>query len=100
MMIGYDNHVPHWRVAAILAPGRSAAKRLRDQAEAEGRLLDARHGRRCRSLVVTDANQVILSAVAPEPLRERLEKRRREEVGLGMTGGTPVLRKPVLPEEA
>ena len=74
MMIGFDNHVPHWKVAAILMPGRTASKRLRDRAAAEGRLLDARHGRRCRSLVVTDANQVILSAVAPETLRARLEK--------------------------
>ena len=83
MMIGFDNHVPHWRVAAILMPGRTAAKRLRDRAEAEGRLMDARHGRRTRSLVVTDANQVVLSAVAPETLRERLEKARQGEVGQG-----------------
>ena len=83
MMVGFFNYVPHWKVAAILMPGRSASKRLRDRAEAEGRLMDARHGRRTRSLVVTDANQVVLSAVAPETLRERLEKARQGEVGQG-----------------
>lgn len=86
MHIGFDNHVPHWRVAAILMPGRTASKRLRDRAEAEGRLLDARHGRRTRSLVVTDANQVILSAVAPETLRERLEKAARLGSGFRVLG--------------
>lgn len=50
MMIGYFNYVPHWRITAILAPGRSASKRLRDRADQEGRLLDARFGRRTRSL--------------------------------------------------
>jgi hypothetical protein len=94
MHIGFDNHVPYWRVAAILAGGRSQAiRRLRDEAREAGRLVDATSGRKTRSLVVTDANQVILSAVAPETLRERLEKRLRAE-GLRTTGW-----KPVLPEE-
>ena len=89
MHIGFDNHVPYWRVAAILAYGRSRGNlRLRDEAREAGRLMDATGGRKTRSLVVTDANQVILSAVAPETLRDRLEKRLRS------TGW-----KPVLPEE-
>ena len=90
MHVGFGNYVPHWKVAAILVPGRSASKRLRDRAAVEGRLHDARFGRRTRSLVLTDANQVVLSAVAPETLMERLEKAR-----LRTTGGTPVPPTPV-----
>jgi hypothetical protein len=77
--IGFDNQVPHWRVAAILIPSRSAGKRLRDEAGKAGRLLDATGGRKTRSLVITDANQVICSAVAPETLMARLQKDRRLE---------------------
>jgi regulator of extracellular matrix RemA (YlzA/DUF370 family) len=80
MHIGYDNHVPHWKVAAILTPGGQAARRFRDKANLDGRLMDATGGRKTRSMVVTDTNQVILSAVAPETLRERLSRRRQTEV--------------------
>jgi extracellular matrix regulatory protein A len=76
MHIGFDNQVPHWKVAAILVPRGSAGKRLRAEALAAGRLLDATAGRKTRSMVITDASQVILSAVNPETLRERLEKAR------------------------
>jgi regulator of extracellular matrix RemA (YlzA/DUF370 family) len=86
MHIGYDNHVPYWKVAIILTPGGNAGKRLRGKAEMDGRLMDATGGRKTRSMVVTDTNQVILSAVAPETLRERLEKRRQAEDGLRMAG--------------
>jgi extracellular matrix regulatory protein A len=79
MHVGYDNYVPHWKVAAILAPRGNPAKRFRAAAHLDGRLMDATGGRKTRSLVVTDANQVILSAINPETLRERLEKRRQAE---------------------
>jgi len=76
MHIGFDNQAPHWRVTAILTPRGMAAKRLRDEARLAGRLIDATSGRRVRSMVITDANQVILSAVGPETLRDRLELER------------------------
>ena len=78
MNIGFDNQVPYWRVAAILAAKGSAAKRLREEACRAGRLMDATCGRRTRSLVVTDANQVILSMVVPETLMGRMEEARRK----------------------
>jgi regulator of extracellular matrix RemA (YlzA/DUF370 family) len=83
--IGFDNRVAPWRVTAILAPKGAAIKRLRQEAGKEGRLLDVTQGRPTRSLVVTDANQVILSAVAPETLMPRLieardrDRARKEE---------------------
>lgn len=77
MHLGYDNQAPWWRVTAILIPRGGPAKRLRDEAKAIGRLMDATGGRKVRSMVITDANQVILSAISPETLRERLEKKRQ-----------------------
>lgn len=84
MHIGYDNHVPHWRVAAILTPGGNAARKMRGQARLDGRLMDATGGRKTRSMVITDANQVVLSAINSETLRVRLEAAR-----VRTTGETP-----------
>ena len=79
MHIGFDNHVPWWRVAAILAAKGAAAKRLREDAYRAGRLLDATQGRRTRSLVITDTGQVVLSIVVPETLLPRLQAARDRE---------------------
>jgi regulator of extracellular matrix RemA (YlzA/DUF370 family) len=78
MNIGFDNQVPWWRVAAIRSSKGAAAKRERDEAYQSGRLMDATCGRRTRSLVVTDAHQVILSMVVPETLMARLEAARKK----------------------
>jgi extracellular matrix regulatory protein A len=79
MNVGFDNFVPWWRVVAILQPNSSPAARYREKAEQEGRLVNICAGRKRRSIVLTDANQVILSSVAPETLLGRLEAKRIEE---------------------
>jgi hypothetical protein len=47
-------------------------KRLRERATQADRLIDATHGRKTRSIIVTDSNHVILSAVHTETLSQRL----------------------------
>lgn len=69
--VGYDHTVVGPRVVAILAPHSAPMKRLRRQAEEEGRLLDVTNGRRTRSIIVMDSNHVVLSAVTPETLWRR-----------------------------
>ena len=46
-------------------------KRLREDARAEGRLVDATQGRKTRSILVTDSNHIILSAIQPETISQR-----------------------------
>ena len=46
-------------------------KRLREDARAAGRLIDATQGRKTRSILITDSNHVILSAIQPETLSQR-----------------------------
>jgi hypothetical protein len=71
--VGFGNTVALDRVVAILAGGRGETlKRLRNRAEAEGRLLDVTSGRKTRGIIVTDSNHVILSAVQPETLWKRV----------------------------
>ena len=70
--IGYGNLVLASRVVAIVAPGSAPMKRLRDEAFDRGKLVDATMGRRTRSILVTDSDHVVLSAINPETIATRL----------------------------
>ncbi len=70
--IGYGNLVIASRVVSIVSPGSAPMKRLRDEAAQRGKLVDATQGRRTRSILVTDSDHVVLSAVNPETIAARL----------------------------
>jgi extracellular matrix regulatory protein A len=73
--VGFGNVVVASRVVAVVHPGSSPARRLKDDAREGGRLVDATQGRRTRSIIVTDSNHVILSAVQGETISQRLAAR-------------------------
>jgi regulator of extracellular matrix RemA (YlzA/DUF370 family) len=70
--IGYGNLIAVVRVIAIMSPSSSPMRRLREEASRSGKLVDATEGRRTRSIVVTDSDHVILSAITPETIASRL----------------------------
>jgi len=69
--IGFGNSVVSRRVVAIISPSAAPIKRLRDEAREEKRLIDATQGRKTRSVIVTDSNHVILSAIQSETIAQR-----------------------------
>lgn len=69
--IGYGNIVVGERIVAVIAPDSSPVKRLREEAQSAGKLVDATHGRRVRAILVTDSDHVILSALLPETIAQR-----------------------------
>ncbi len=71
--IGLGNSIVAKRVVAVLNPLSSAMRRLKEEAKAEGRLVDAKQGKKARSYIVTDSNHLILSSVSPETLIKRLD---------------------------
>ena len=73
--LGYGNLVVASRVVAIVSPQSAPMKRLREDAVSRGKLVDATQGRRTRSIIVTDSDHVVLSAVAAETITQRLEGR-------------------------
>jgi len=75
--IGFGNTVLSHRVVAVVMPGSAPMKRLREEARNSQRLVDATHGRRTRSIIVTDSNHVILSAVNAETISQRLSGNHR-----------------------
>jgi len=79
--VGYGNLVSAERVVAVISPHSSPMRRLREEASKEGRLLDATQGRRTRSILVTDSNHIVLSAINPETISARLLDDAGEEGG-------------------
>ena len=70
--IGFGNTVVSHRVVAVVMPGSAPMKRLREKATRAERLIDATQGRKTRSIIITDSNHVILSAVHADTLSLRL----------------------------
>ena len=70
--IGFGNTVVADRVVAIVNPSSAPMKRLREEAKNNSKLIDATQGRRTRSIIVTDSDHVILSAIQAETISQRL----------------------------
>ena len=71
--IGFGNMVSAGRIVAIASPDSEPIKRLVRDAKEEGRVIDVSCGRRTRSVIITDSEHVILSAVQSETIANRLD---------------------------
>lgn len=69
--IGFGSTIVAEEVIAILAPNSAPMRRLKDEAKEEKRLIDATHGRRTRSIIITKTNHLILSAMQSETISQR-----------------------------
>lgn len=70
--IGFGNIVAANRIIAIVSPESAPIKRIIQEAREKGILIDATYGRRTRAVIVVDSGHVILSAVQPETVANRL----------------------------
>jgi regulator of extracellular matrix RemA (YlzA/DUF370 family) len=69
--IGYGNMVMASKVVAVLTPDSAPMRRLKDEAKDRGMLVDATQGRKTRSIIITDSDHVILSALQADTLTQR-----------------------------
>lgn len=60
------------RIVAIASPDSAPIKRLVQDAKEENRVIDVSCGRRTRSVIITDSDHVILSAIQAETITNRL----------------------------
>ena len=70
--IGFGNMVASHRVVTLVSPDSAPIKRLIQAARDTGRVIDVSCGRRTRSVIITDSEHVILSAIQPETIATRL----------------------------
>lgn len=70
--IGFGNMVSASRIIAIVSPESAPIKRIVQDAKERGTLIDATYGRRTRAVIITDSDHVVLSAIQPETVANRL----------------------------
>lgn len=78
--IGFGNMVSARKLVAIVSPESAPIKRIIADARERGSLIDATYGRRTRAVIITDSDHVILSAVQPETVANRLDDDDEEEL--------------------
>ena len=69
--IGFGNLVSDIRIVSIVLPESAPVKRLAQEAREKGMLIDATYGRKTKSVIVTDSEHIILSALPPETNMQR-----------------------------
>lgn len=71
--IGFGNMVAADRVVTLASSDSAPIKRLIQSAKSDGRAIDVTCGRRAQSVIITDSDHVILSAIPTETIASRLE---------------------------
>lgn len=60
------------RILAVVNPGSSPIRKLKEEARLEKKLIDVTEGRRTRAIIVLDSGHLVLSSVQPETISQRL----------------------------
>ena len=77
--IGFGNLVFIQRIISIVSPESSPIKRIIQDAREKGNLVDASQGRKTKSVLITDSNHVILSALTVDTLFNKINGVMEEE---------------------
>ena len=72
--IGFGNIISAERIVAIVSPESAPIKRMIQEAKDNKTAIDATCGRRTRAVLIMDSGHVILSAVQPETVGDRIDK--------------------------
>ena len=60
------------RLIAIVSPDSAPIKRMVQEARDRGELIDATYGRRTKAVIMMDNDHLVLSALQPETIANRL----------------------------
>ena len=66
MNIGFGSMINPDRIVAALSPESAPVKRMITKAKSDNTLIDATFGRKTKTVIITDNNQVILCAFTAE----------------------------------
>ena len=70
--IGFGNMISAGRLIAIVSPESAPIKRMAQEARDRAVLIDATYGRRTRAVLIMDNDHLVLSALQPETLANRV----------------------------
>lgn len=71
--IGFGNIVNTGKIIAIVSPDSAPIKRLVQNAKEAGNAIDATQGRKTKAVLVMENNQIVLSALLPETIANRVQ---------------------------
>ena len=70
--IGFGSLISDERLLAIGSADAAPIKRMIQDARERGMLVDATYGRKTKSVLLMDSDHVILAAITPETVAERM----------------------------
>lgn len=70
--VGFGNFVTVKKIMAIVSPESAPIRKLIQDAKKENRLINATYGRKTRSVLIMVEDKIILSAVQPETVANRI----------------------------
>lgn len=76
--IGFGNLINSGRIITVVSPDSAPIKRIVQDSKQNNMLIDATFGRRCKAVIVTDSDHIVLSAISPETIGNRLEGKEDE----------------------
>ena len=78
--IGFGNVVNSNKIIGIISPEAAPIKRMVQSAKDAGTAIDATCGRKTKAVIVTDSGHLLLSALLPETIANRVNA--KEETDL------------------
>ncbi len=73
--IGFGNIINSRKIVAIISPDAAPVKRMVQTAKDNGTAVDATCGRKTRAVIVTESNHLVLSALLPETIANRINSK-------------------------
>lgn len=81
--VGFGNILAMNKVLAIVSPGSAPIKRLVQTGKGKGLLLDLTSGRKTKAVIIMDSGHIVLVALNPETIANRLASSRGTEFEAG-----------------
>ena len=73
--IGFGSLLAADRILSVLDPDSAPIKRVMQESKERGMLVDASYGHKTKSVILMDTDHVILSALTPDALGQRMEQK-------------------------
>ncbi len=72
--VGYGNLVSFDKIVSVVSVDSAPIKRMVQNAKDDGVAIDATQGRKTQSVIITNSNYIVLSALLPETIAGRCEE--------------------------
>ena len=70
--VGFGNYVSAERIVTVASTDSLPVRRLVQDAKNDGRVIDVSCGKKTRAVIITDSEHIILSAIQPETVSNRI----------------------------